>query len=50
MAGSYAKQFENTANADIHESTTGQEIIDDLVKRSWIILLLAMELGEQLLA
>ena len=25
----YAKQFENTANADIHESTTGQEIIDD---------------------
>lgn len=25
----YAKQFENTANADIHESTTGKEIIND---------------------
>ena len=25
----YAQQFENTANADIHESTTGQEIIND---------------------
>jgi cysteine synthase A len=25
----YAKQFENTANSDIHESTTGKEIIND---------------------
>ena len=25
----YAKQFENTANANIHESTTGKEIVDD---------------------
>ncbi|MDA8885095.1 pyridoxal-phosphate dependent enzyme [Gammaproteobacteria bacterium] len=25
----YARQFENSANADIHEETTGQEIIDD---------------------
>ena len=25
----YAKQFESTANANIHESTTGKEIVDD---------------------